>query len=57
MQLDAMRVRTWRLGSSDFGDELGGCDRARLEEYLVALNLDAVVQEGGKTGAQTLFIG
>jgi len=57
MQLDSMRVRTWRLGSSEFGDALGGHDRARLEEYLEAINLEAVVRERGKTGAQTLFIG
>jgi len=34
---------TWRLRSSEFGDALGGHDRARLEEYLEAVNLDVVV--------------
>ena len=57
MHLEAMRVRTWRLSSSEFGDALGGHDRARLEEYLEAVDLEAVVWEGGETGAETLFIG
>jgi len=47
---------TWRVRSSEFGDALGGHDRARLEQYLEAVNLEAVVQEGGATGAETLFI-
>jgi len=29
----------------------------RLEEYLEAVNLEAVVWEGGATGAEALFIG
>ena len=29
---------TWRITSSQFGDALGGHDRARLEEYLEAAN-------------------
>jgi len=34
-----------------------GChDRATLEEYLEAGNLEAVVWDGGATGAETLFI-
>jgi len=36
---------------------LGGHDRARLEEYLQADNLEAVVLEGGATGAGNLSIG
>jgi hypothetical protein len=28
-----------------------------LEQYLEAVNLEAVVREGGATGAETLFIG
>jgi len=28
-----------------------------LEEYLEAINLEAVVREGGTMGAETLFIG
>jgi len=39
------------------GGVLGGCDRARLEEYLEALNLEAVVQEGTEMGAEILLIG
>jgi hypothetical protein len=35
----------------------GGHDQARLEEYLEAVNLEAVVRKGGETGAETLFIG
>ena len=29
----------------------------RLEEYLKTVNLEAVIQEEGKTGDETLFIG
>jgi len=61
MHFDAMIERvwrfTWRLWSSEFGDALGGNDRAGLEEYYEAVNLEAVVQEGGATGAETVFIG
>jgi hypothetical protein len=51
---------TWRPQSSKFGDVLGGRDQARLEEYweavnLEVVNLEAVVREGGRTGAETLF--
>jgi hypothetical protein len=42
---------------SEFGDALGGCEQARLERYKEAVNLDAVLREGGATGAETLFIG
>jgi len=42
---------------SEFGDALGGHDRARLEEYLEADDLEAVVREGGPPGAENLFIG
>ena len=48
---------TWRPWSSEFGDELGGHDQARLDEYLEAVNLEAVVCEGGATGTENLFIG
>jgi len=41
----------------EFGDALAQYDRARLEEYMEAVNLEVVVQEGGATGAETLFIG
>jgi len=40
-----------------FGDPLGGHDQSRLEEYLQAVNLEAVDREGGTTGAETLFNG
>jgi len=40
---------------SEFGDSLGCYDQARLQQYLVAVNLEAVVCEGGATGAE--FIG
>jgi hypothetical protein len=43
-----------RLWSSEFRDELGGLDWARLEEYLEAINLEAVVQEGGAMEADTV---
>ena len=42
---------------SGFGDALRDHDRARLEEYQEAVILEAVVREGGATGAETLFIG
>jgi hypothetical protein len=50
------------LRSSEFGDALEGYDRARLEEYweavnLETVNLEAVVQEAGAMRAETLFIG
>jgi len=35
-----------------FGDALAGYDRARLEKYLEAVDV-----EGGGTAAETLFIG
>jgi hypothetical protein len=41
---------------SEFGDALGGHNRARLEQYMEVVNLEEVVWEGGKTGAVTLFI-
>ena len=37
---------------SEFGDALAGYDRARLEEYLEAVDLEA-----SATAAETLFIG
>jgi hypothetical protein len=42
----------WRLRLSVLRDALGGRDRASLEEYLEAVDL-----EGGATAAETLFIG
>jgi hypothetical protein len=41
----------------EFGDALGGHDRARLEEYMEAVNLEEVVREGSATGAETPFVG
>jgi hypothetical protein len=41
---------------SEFGDALGGHDRARLEQYMEVVTLEEVVWEGGRTGAVTLFI-
>jgi len=41
-----------RLRPSEFGDALAGYDRARLEEYLEAVDL-----ERGAMAAETLFIG
>jgi len=35
----------------------GGNDRARLEEYLEEVDLEAVVWEGGEMGAETTFLG
>jgi len=46
MHLEAMIVRTWRPGSSEFGDTLGGRDRANLDEYM----------EVDGRRAETLFI-
>jgi len=51
MHLEAVIVRTWRPRSSEFGDALSGHDRSRLED------LEEVDQEGGTTGAESLFIG
>ena len=39
-----------------FRDALGGHDRARLEDLMEVVNRKAVVQEGGATGAETVFI-
>jgi len=38
MHLEAMFMRTWRPYLSEFRDALGGCDRARLDEYLEAVD-------------------
>jgi len=57
MHSGAIIVRTWRPYSRLFGDALGRHDRARLEEYLETVNLEAVVREGGVTGVETVFIG
>jgi hypothetical protein len=38
-------------------DALGGHDQARLEEYMGAAYLKAVIQEGGATGSENLYIG
>jgi len=51
-EIESTQRCTWRPGSSEFGDALAGYDRARLEEYLEAVDL-----EGGATAAETLFIG
>jgi hypothetical protein len=48
---------TWRLSSREFADTQGSHDQTRLEEYMEAVNLEAVIQEEGTTGAETLFIG
>jgi len=54
--LQAVIERIWRytcrLCWSEFGDALAGYDRARLEEYLEAVDL-----EGRAMAAETLFIG
>jgi hypothetical protein len=42
---------------SKIGDALGDRDQSGLEEYLAVVNLEAVFREGGKIGAETLFIG
>ena len=42
---------------SEFGDALGGHDRARLDEHWEVVNLKVVVWEGGTTAAETLLIG
>jgi len=36
---------------------MGENDRARMEEYFEAVNLEQVDWEGGAPGAETLFIG
>jgi len=47
-----------RPSSSEFGDALGGHDRATLEEYQEAVNLEAVSSGGRRDGSgETLFIG
>jgi hypothetical protein len=56
MHLEAVTDRVWRgtgrPRSSELRDALVGYDRARLEEYLEAVNF-----EEGATAAETLFIG
>ena len=42
---------------SEIRDALGEDDRARMEEYFEAVNLERVDREGGAPGAETLFIG
>jgi len=53
MHFEAVIERGWRFNwrprLSELRDELGGYDRARLEE-----NLEAVDLEGGATAAETL---
>jgi len=44
--------RTWRPRSSELRDVLSGYDRARLEEYLEAVDL-----EGGATAAGLSILG
>jgi hypothetical protein len=41
---------------SEFGDAHGGHDRARLEKFLEAVNLNAEVQAGRMTGAEMVLI-
>jgi hypothetical protein len=45
------------LRSSNIRDAYGGHDRARMEEYFEAVNLEPVDREGGTPEAETLFIG
>jgi len=55
MHLEAVIVNSemhWEAVIERVGDALAGYDRARLEEYLEAVDL-----EGGATAAETLFIG
>jgi len=53
MHFEAVIERGWRCNwrprLSELRDALGGYDRARLEEYLKAVDL-----EGGATAAETL---
>jgi len=42
---------------SEFGDTLGAHNCAKLEKYLEAPNLEAIVREGGEIDAETMFIG
>lgn len=49
-------ICTPRPCSSDFVDSLEGHNLDRLEEYLEAINLEAVDQKGGETGGVTIFI-
>jgi hypothetical protein len=55
--IKGVRRYNWRPQLSEFGDALGGHDRARLEEYFEAVIMDAVNRKGGATGAETVFIG
>jgi hypothetical protein len=61
IHLEAIFRQDWRCTGrpklSEIGDPLGGRDRARMEEYLEAVNLEAVVREEGATGAETIVIG
>jgi len=56
MNLEAVIERVsrcaWRPRSSELRDALRGYDRAGVEMYLEAVDL-----EGGATAAETLFIG
>jgi len=49
-------VRTLRWWLSEFGDALGVHDQSRLE-YLEVVHLEVVDQEGGTTGAETVYNG
>jgi len=61
MHFEAVIERVWRCnwrpGLSEQRDALGRHDRASLMEYLEAVNLEAVVREGGAMGVETLFVG
>jgi len=57
MHLEATIVRTWRLQSSEFGDTLGGRDRASLEAVIERVWTSTERQSmDGAPGAVTLFI-
>jgi len=47
---------TWKPWTMEFGDALGSYDRAWLEEYFDALNLLAMVLDGGTMGDETRLI-
>jgi len=51
-EIESTQRCTGRPRLSEIGDVLAGYDRAKLEEYLEAVNL-----EGGVMAAETLFIG
>ena len=48
---------SWRLMYCELTDILGGSDQAKVEVYLMVVNVVVVNQEGWRTSAETLFIG